>query len=655
MTSELTISVEKDHLERLTAVSGSFALIELIWNSLDADATKIDISYKYEPGLDRYESITIEDDGHAISFNDAKEVFGRLGGSIKKIKRLSPSNRLYHGKEGQGRFRAFALGDLIEYEVFYQDKNSVKGESFKISLDRNNINKAKVENVLVSQNGLRPGVKVEISNIDQEKAKKALCDKSIEDIQQKLAAYYISYPSFLISIQSRLLDFGAAIKNKVEHKIIRNADTGEEILFKVRIIEWNKQPEENKTLYFCGANGMALHQVDLNIKKVNIPVTIYILSDHIQDLYDKSRLQLGDMPPSLGDIIQEAKKLTRDYVREQTAAEARNIIEELKKQKVYPYLAEPVTTVEKVERDVFDIVTHQLHEYLPSFQTQEVQGKKLMLALVKEALEKDTGAFKRIMMEILNLPSKKQQEFVEIIERTSLESIIDTMREIQDRLTTIDELRTILYDKQEAKKYKERTQFHKIIIRETWIFGDDYTYGADDVTLKNVLKAYLQYLERDHFEETVTEGNNSEMNKIPDICLWKQYSLGEVGRFKNLVIKLKKPSKKLTPKEVNQIKTYARRVANDERFPKEKTKWTFFLLGAEMDEDVKFEMRQEGREFGNILVQDNISVWVMTWGDILNIAEARLQYLKEKLNYKVSKDVESVNFLRNKYREIFEG
>jgi hypothetical protein len=61
MTSELTLSVEKDHLERLTDVSGSTALIELIWNSLDADATKIDIYYKHEAGLDRYENIIIED------------------------------------------------------------------------------------------------------------------------------------------------------------------------------------------------------------------------------------------------------------------------------------------------------------------------------------------------------------------------------------------------------------------------------------------------------------------------------------------------------------------------------------------------------------------------------------------------------------------
>ncbi|MBK8045336.1 MAG: hypothetical protein IPK21_23390 [Haliscomenobacter sp.] len=101
----------------------------------------------------------------------------------------------------------------------------------------------------------------------------------------------------------------------------------------------------------------------------------------------------------------------------------------------------------------------------------------------------------------------------------------------------------MLYNKDEAKKYKERTQFHRIIVRETWLFGDDYTYGADDVSLKNVLKAYLQHLGREDFEEVVNDEENSELGKIPDICLWKQYNLGESGYFKNLVIELKKAFK----------------------------------------------------------------------------------------------------------------
>ena len=46
MAKELEIKVEKDHIESLTKASGVTALSELIWNSLDADATNIEIDYK---------------------------------------------------------------------------------------------------------------------------------------------------------------------------------------------------------------------------------------------------------------------------------------------------------------------------------------------------------------------------------------------------------------------------------------------------------------------------------------------------------------------------------------------------------------------------------------------------------------------------------
>ena len=75
------------------------------------------------------------------------------------------------------------------------------------------------------------------------------------------------------------------------------------------------------------------------------------------------------------------------------------------------------------------------------------------------------------------------------------------------------------------KNVLERKHLHKIIAKETWLFGDEYTYGVDDVSLKNVLKANLQYIGRSDFEEIVNSEDNEELNEIPDVCLWRQYSL----------------------------------------------------------------------------------------------------------------------------------
>jgi hypothetical protein len=53
-------------------------------------------------------------------------------------------------------------------------------------------------------------------------------------------------------------------------------------------------------------------------------------------------------------------------------------------------------------------------------------------------------------------------------------------------------LEQIIYDKDLNKHILERRHLHKIIVNETWLFGDEYTYGVDDLTLKNVLKAFLK-------------------------------------------------------------------------------------------------------------------------------------------------------------------
>lgn len=108
MEKIIDLGVEKDHIESLTRANGITALSELIWNSLDADATDISIEY-VSNSLGGFESIEVNDNGLGIEYTKAQEVFGRLGGSEKKNNSTSPGGRQYHGKEGKGRYKVSAL------------------------------------------------------------------------------------------------------------------------------------------------------------------------------------------------------------------------------------------------------------------------------------------------------------------------------------------------------------------------------------------------------------------------------------------------------------------------------------------------------------------------------------------------------------------
>jgi hypothetical protein len=243
-------------------------------------------------------------------------------------------------------------------------------------------------------------------------------------------------------------------------------------------------------------------------------ISLFIESPYIDKLHTDSQLGLPEMDAVLSEITNTAKQIARKYSREQLHFRARNFIDELKRDNIYPYEHAPEGQVEIATRQVFDIVALQVNEFLPSFQEQDSKSKQFVLALVKESLETNSDNLKRILKEVIGLPKNKQEELADILETTSLSSIIDTMKEITNRLHMLRALQHIIYDDELSKNIKERKHLHKIIVNETWIFGDDYTYGADDVSLKNVLKAHLQYLGREDFQEIIDSENNDGQRRL---------------------------------------------------------------------------------------------------------------------------------------------
>lgn len=132
----LNLKAQNDFIEKATNASGKSALTELIWNSLDADASEIYITSKKNE-LGHYDFIKIEDNGHGISHKEAETVFDKLGGSLKAIKKISPKGRLYHGKHGRGRIKAFTLGFKLTFRSYYQNNGDIK--TFKIIHDFENM------------------------------------------------------------------------------------------------------------------------------------------------------------------------------------------------------------------------------------------------------------------------------------------------------------------------------------------------------------------------------------------------------------------------------------------------------------------------------------------------------------------------------------
>ncbi|WP_114751868.1 ATP-binding protein [Pleomorphovibrio marinus] len=647
MGKSVNIQVARDHLERLTKASGTNALMELIWNSLDADSKNINITAK--EGSLGITQIIVEDNGNGINYQEAEAVFGTLGGSAKKVRRLSPGNRKLHGEEGKGRFKSLSLANLVKFESTYKDNGSLK--YFDITIDANNIQGAEISDVRTLKKGEgATGVKVTLNNINQDCASVITTDKIYQQIEEKLAVYYLAYPDFSISINKRNLDFQHFIKRKFEDEFKVKIDNSEkEISFKIRILEWSIQNDRN--IFLCNQAGISYSEIPLRIKAPSFNISIYLLSDYIDEIHKTGNIDFGENEPVLRLAIEAARESARKYVRDRMHEDAKGFIEEAKKEGIYPYHGKAASEIENVQRKVFDILALNINEYVPKFSEQEKENKKFTFSLVKEALESDSKSLQKIISEAIKMPKTKQDELAEILEKTSLADITTVIKEVSDRLRVLYELKLILLEPKTRDKVLERKHLHQIVKHNTWVFGDDYSLGVEDVNLKNVLKSHLQLLGRDDFQAVLDEKDNAGLKDIPDICLYKQFPRGKSGYFENFVLELKRPSKKSGITELDQVKRYAQAISTDGRFDMKKNEWTVILLVTDMDGTLEFEYEQDGKPLGEIIKKKNLTVLVKKWIDVLSDAEARYQYLKEKLNYSISHDEEGIKLLKARYAE----
>lgn len=649
MSSYIEIGVEKDHIESLTKANGINALSELIWNALDADATIISIEY-VSTKIGGYESIIVKDNGSGLDYISAQDVFGKIGGSNKKTANFSPSGRSYHGKEGKGRYKALALGDLVTFTSRYHSNSLSDLKEFSIIVDRNRLSKSELTpSKNVTELNSETGFKVLIQNINTSNANQALDEKNRQELAQKFASYWINYQNFSILINGNKLEFESLIRNEFAVDGTSIIVDGFAYSIQFKIIEWNY--DMPKKTYLCNDKGVSFRELNLGIRSP-LPISIFIQSIIIEKLHKESRLDNIESNEWYNSLINEAKKVARKYVKDRLHRYSREFISDLKAKGLYPYKeSSDGDLIEESKRQVFDIVTLQINEFLPDFEKQDDKSKKFVLSLIKEALENNSSSLQTILKEVIELPTDKIDELADILKETSLSSMIDTMTEIKNRLSFIRGLEELVYNKDLSKNVLERKHLHKILVNETWIFGDEYTYGADDITLKNVLKEYIKHLGREDFEEIVNSENNDDLQIIPDVCLWKQFPLGQPGHKTNLIIELKKPTVDAGSVELTQIKNYATKIMKDNRFPKENTKWKFILITRKTKEDIEVELSQSYRQYGHVISNDSLDVYVFTWGQILNDAKARYEFIKNKLNVNLMDNEQNLDYLKSKYSE----
>jgi hypothetical protein len=212
----------------------------------------------------------------------------------------------------------------------------------------------------------------------------------------------------------------------------------------------------------------------------------------------------------------------------------------------------------------------------------------LHLRMLRHAIERSPTELQRILDEVLRLPKRKQKKLAVLLDETDLSAIISAATMIADRLKFLQGLQIILFDHEAKGRLKERSQLHKILETNTWIFGEEYNLWARDRELMTVLKTHKEKLDPALIIDEPVKPLTRKRGIVDLMLSRKRHRADD---YEHVVIELKAPKVTLTSKELTQIKDYALSVSRDPRYHRVAgVRWHFWLVSDKYDDFVQSEI-----------------------------------------------------------------
>ncbi|WFB36950.1 ATP-binding protein [Kiritimatiellota bacterium B12222] len=629
---QINVKTKPDHLGRVSSASPLKAIEELMWNGLDASAGHVEVKI-IENGIGGVDEVRIIDNGDGIFHEHLDALFGDLGGSWKKDRKRHKGRSL-HGKQGEGRFKAFSLGEQVTWKTcFEQDGQKY---SYEIRGDVGRMETFKVSDP-VPATGAHTGTEVVVTRITKSLSGLGI-EAAIPELTKNFASYLSEYSNVNIVFRGEEVDPTPYQRNGAT-LVLPEIQLGpdDSVSAEISVVEW--LIPTNRILYLCDQSGVTLHEVPIGIQAPGFVFTAHLKCDRFRDIHHAGDLGLEDLHPDVKKILAAAREQLRNHFRARLAEEQAGIVDRWKREGIYPFEDDKnLTPVEVAERQVFDILAVNVEAYLPKKDEADLESRKLTFRLLAMAVKENPNSVRRIISEVLNLKPEEQADLAEMLDHTSLSAVISTAKNVANRLDFLLSLENLLCDKETKKALLERDQLHKILENEPWIFNEEFALSCSEVRLENVLDLHLEKLGERSDEPGPVVREDGRTGRVD--LMFSRAVHPRHDEHDYLIVELKRPSKKVDSVVLSQIESYALAVAKDSRFRNERARWDFMVVSEELDDFAKEKAQQSGRPKGLVFDHGtlNIRVWAFEWGEIIRDARARLHFLNERLGYEVNRD-----------------
>lgn len=235
-------------------------------------------------------------------------------------------------------------------------------------------------------------------------------------------------------------------------------------------------------------------------------------------------------------------------------------------------------------------------------------------------------------------------KFHALLEKTDIEDVVSFAGKVANKLEFLEFLHELIYG-DISKILKERSQLHKIVEKELWLFGEAYN-GTPVLWSDKKIGNILEELRSKYFNynPTVEDDNLIEfegvegLDNITDLFFFNNKILDD-GKKEIMVVELKAPTCAISRKELQQIDDYAFTVESYAGLPTENVKYKFILISSKLTAYAQSKLRAARNKYDKPFLYDcktgkDIEVYVMEWSEIIEVNKRKLGYLSSSLQIK---------------------
>lgn len=612
-------------------------ICEYIWNSFDAQATKIELSFSIpKEGIGTVSDVKLLDNGIGWDFSNLETT----NTFISSTKEPQSNKTLPRGQYGRGRYAFIWI--CSELNVYSKRKKLILKHSTSIEKEENdnNINGTLIEFI---------GITDEFSDFLQS-------DKLRQSLILEYGWFLKENPQYKIIVNNIEIDSQANIKKS---KIYKSNDLPEELRnvvdddFHAEIVLWNEKPSEYSNFYFLDKEQNELKKATTGMNKKS--------DEFWHSVYIKSSL-FYDNPDSIIESEEESSSSQMKFSFGGESERARNIIRKkvrrfFKQELIYlrkPYLVENSKEfyynlkegglIPDLHRfGIYDSESYEeliktIYVITPSLFVGKNDSERKFICTSFAGLlsTQDDEVLTVVLEQLQELTEEEKNELLDILHRTTLSNVIKTIKEVDHRIEVIDSLKSLIFEhKNETLEVKH---LQKILDENFWIFGEQFRlFSTTEGPLHKTLMGYAKDILE--IEEPTIE---TDSKKELDLFLTKQEVSGN-NKQKNIIVELKRPSIKLGKKEYDQLENYMETIMNENVCNGENQDWEFYLIGNDYDSHIENKIKNamnHGEQERGLCqnIDGKFKIYVRKWSDILEVEwSCKMQYLKERLQIQAKK------------------